>query len=99
MKNLGQGQGGGEINDEIRLEVPRGNLMRIHDELAPAKNAGAGGDEGHPELHEHVEDVEDVGEGPNIGDDDGGVEVDVGAGGGFLKVGEVEVEGVDEEGD
>ncbi|KAG6395965.1 hypothetical protein SASPL_142099 [Salvia splendens] len=98
-EDLGEGEGGGEVDDEVGLEVAEGDLAGVHDELAAAEDAGAGGDEGHAELHEEVEEVEEVGDGAEVGDEDGGGDVDVHAGGAVLNVGEVEVEGVDEEGD
>ncbi|KAG6398245.1 hypothetical protein SASPL_139700 [Salvia splendens] len=97
-EDLGEGEGGGEVDDEVGFEVAEGDLAGVHDELAAAEDARAGGDEGHAELHEEVEEVEEVGDGAEVGDEDGGGDVDVHAGGAVLNVGEVEVEGVDEEG-
>lgn len=73
--------------------------MRVHDELTAAENTRARRHEGHPELHQDVEEVEDVGDCPEIGDQNRGAVVGAHAGGAVLNVGEVEIEGVDEEGD
>lgn len=73
--------------------------MRVHDELTAAKNTRARGHEGHPKLHQDVQEVEDVGDSPEIGDQDGGAVVVAHASGAVFNVGEVEIEGVDEEGE
>lgn len=87
---------GSEINDEVGLEIPDGDLSGVHDKIAAAENPRAGGDEGGAELDEHVEEVEEVGEGADEGDDDGEAVVGREAGVAFDE-GEVEVERVDEE--
>lgn len=95
---LGERDGGGEVNDEIRLEVTHGNFSGVHDEVAAAEDSRVGGDEGGAELHEHVEDVEEVSEGAEDGDDDAEFGVGLQAGG-ATHGGEEEVERVDEEGE
>lgn len=86
------------MNNEISLEVSHGDFSGIHDEFAPAKDPGTRGDESGAELHENVEEVEEVGEGAEEGDGPGGVVVS-GHAGGATDVRQVEVEGIDKEGD
>lgn len=59
---LRQGKCGGKINQEISLQIPHRDLPRIHDEVTPAENPRARRDEGGPELHDHVQQVEEVGD-------------------------------------
>ena len=89
---------GGEVDDEVVLEVADGDLIGVPDELAAAEDAGAGGDERGAELEDHVREVEEVGEGAHDGDGDADAHVhrDAGVGAGEE---EVEVHGVDEEAD
>lgn len=96
--NLRERDGGSEVDDEIRLEVAHGDFAGVGDELAAAEDSRIGGDEGGAELHDHVEDVEEVGEGAEDGDDDAEAGVGVEAGG-AADGGEEEVERVDEEGE
>lgn len=67
---LGQGEGGEEINDEIGLEVARGDLLGIGDEFFVAVNTRHRGDEGGAEFEDHVEEEEEVGDGAADGDED-----------------------------
>lgn len=70
MTHLRERQGGGEINDEVGLQIPGGNGGAVHNKLAAAEDTGAWGDECGLELHDHVEKVEEVGYGPEDSDDD-----------------------------
>lgn len=98
MAYLWQWKSGGEIYHEIRPQIPVGYLPCVHDELAPAEDPRVRGDEGGPELHDDVEEVEEVGDGAEHRDQD--LEVGVGGeAGGAAHHGEEEVEWVDEEGD
>lgn len=72
--------------------------MSVHDELTPAKNPRTRGHKGGAKLDEHVEQVEEIGEGTEEGDGD--AESGVGAHAGWgADVGEVEVERIDEKSD
>ena len=73
-------------------------MSGVHNELAPAEDPGARGNEGSAELEENVEEVEEVGEGAVVGDADGGF-VFGGHASHFTDVGEVEIERIDEERD
>lgn len=92
-------KGGSKIDDEIGLQVAEGNLVGVHDELATAENPRTGIDIGSAELDDHVEEVEEVGDGAEEGHKDG----EVVAGGHARAVAfdarEVEIERVDEESD
>ncbi|KAL6960625.1 hypothetical protein U1Q18_038389 [Sarracenia purpurea var. burkii] len=88
----------GEIDDEIRFQVAHGNLVSVHDELAPAENPRTRGDKSCAKLHEHVQQVEEIGERTEEGDGDAQTGV-VAHASGAADVREVEVEGVDEESD
>jgi len=96
---LRDGEHGGEVDDEVVLEVADGDLVGVPDELAAAEDAGAGRDEGDAELEDHVGEVEEVGEGADGGDEDADAHVHGDAGGEAVGVEEVEVERVDEEAD
>ena len=87
---------GGEIDDEIGLQVPDGNLSSVHDELATAENPRTRCDKSGPELHDHVEEVEEICDGAKERDGDAQAVVG-GEAGGAADGGEVEVERVDEE--
>ncbi|KAK2999628.1 hypothetical protein RJ639_023262 [Escallonia herrerae] len=80
----GRYTGGGQIDGEIGLQVPLGNLPRVHDQLSPPEHAGA---------RRHVRGINDA---TPEGDEDAEVGVHDHAAGAHL--GEEEVEGVDEEG-
>lgn len=95
---LGERDGGSKVNDEIRLQVAHGDFAGVHDELAAAEDSRVGGDEGGAKLHDHVEDVEEVGEGAEDGNEDAEFGISLEAGG-AANVGEEEVERVDEEGE
>lgn len=95
---LGERDGGSKVNDEIRLQVAHGDFAGVHDELAAAEDSRVGGDEGGAKLHDHVEDVEEVGEGAEDGNEDAEFGISLEAGG-ATNVGEEEVERVNEEGE
>ena len=95
---LGERDGGSKVNDEIRLQVAHGDFAGVHDELAAAEDSRVGGDEGGAKLHDHVEDVEEVGEGAEDGNEDAEFGISLEAGG-AANGGEEEVERVDEEGE
>lgn len=90
--------GGSKIDDEVGFQVADGNLAGVHDELAAAENPRTGIDVGGTEFDDHVEEVEEIGEGAEAGDDDGEFVVG-GQASGAVDVGKVEVERVDEEGE
>lgn len=96
--HLGKRKCGGQINQEVGFEVVHGNGTRVGDGLAAAEDPGTWGDESGAELHDHVEEVEEVGDGAEEGDEDAEAEVDVHAGGSGDD-GEEEVERVDEHGE
>lgn len=93
---LGQRDGGGEVDDEIGSQVTGSDFPGIHDEVTAAEDSRIGGDEGGAELHDHVEEVEEVGEGAEHVEETAeaaiGLEASRAADGG-----EEEVERVDEE--
>lgn len=95
---LGNREHGGEIDDEIVLEVSDGDLVGVPDELAASEDARAGRNESRAELEDHVREVEEVGDGAHGGDGDADAHVHLDARLPF-GVEEVEVHGVDEEAD
>lgn len=96
--HLGERQRGSEINQEIRPQIPGGDGGRVDDKVAAAEDTRAGSDKGGAKLHDHVEEVEEVGDGPEEGDEDAEADVDLHAGG-TADDGEVEVERVEEQGE
>lgn len=94
--HLRQRKGGEEINGEIGAEVARSDLARIGDEVLAAVDAGEGRDKSCPELEDHVEEEEEVGDGARERDEH--AEDDVGLHAGLVPGdGEVEVERVQEQ--
>lgn len=71
MPCLRDWNGGSKIDDEVGFQVADGNLAGVHDELAAAENPRTGIDVGGTEFDDHVEEVEEIGEGAEAGDDDG----------------------------
>lgn len=96
--HLWERQRGGEINQEIRPEIPRSDGRRVDDKVSAAKDPRAGCDKGGAKLHEHVEEVEEVGDSPEEGDEDAKAHVDLHTGW-TANDGEVEVERVEEQGE
>jgi hypothetical protein len=68
--HLWKRQRGSEINQKIGPEIPGGDGRRVDDKVAAAKDPRAGCHKGGAKLHEHVEEVEEVGNGPEKGDED-----------------------------
>ncbi len=95
MIDLVERQRGGEINEEIGLQIADGDGGSVHDKLTTAEDAGAGGDKGGAELQDHVEKMEEVGDGPEDGDKDAEGEVYCHAGG-AADAGDEEIERVEE---
>jgi hypothetical protein len=99
MMYLWDWEHGGKVDNEVVLEVPDRDLVRITDELSAAEDAGAGRDERDAELEDHVREVEEVGESAYGGDDDADAHVHGHARVVAVRVEEVEVERVDEQPD
>lgn len=97
MPCLGDRKGGGKIDNEVGLQVADGNQVGVHDEVTAAENPSAGIDIGGAELDDHVEEVEEVGERAEAGDDDGELVVG-GQASCVADPRQVEIERVDEEG-
>lgn len=96
--HLWERQRGSEINQKIGPEIPGSDGRRVDDKVAAAKDPRAGSHKGGAKLHEHVEEVEEVGNGPEEGDEDAKAHVDLHAGW-TADDGKVEVERVEEQGE
>lgn len=92
---LRQGKRGGEINDEIGLQISQRDLPRIRNKLSFPENLREGR---RTEFHDHVKKVEQVGDGASDGESDLQFVLDFQAAA-LADVREEEVERVDEEGD
>lgn len=94
---LRQRQRGKQVDGEPCPYVATGNLLRVHNEIAAAKDPGLPRNERSTKLVEDVQCVEQVGDGAEDGDGDPEPDVDRKAGGVGVDGGEEEVERVEEE--
>lgn len=96
--NLRKRKHGGNIDDEIALQVLHSDLSRIPNELTASKNSRAPRDEGRSEFHENVQEVEEIGHRAEERDRRGESDVD-GETRGAADVRSVEIERIEEEGE
>lgn len=96
---LRQRQRGEQVDGEPCLHVATGNLLRVHDEFAAAKDPGLPRNERSTKLVDDVKGVEEVGDGTKDGDGDPEPHVNIEAGGVGVDGGEEEVERIEEESD
>lgn len=68
---LGYWKSGSKIDEKIGLQISNGDLMGVHDELTPPENLRRRRNKGCSELHDHVEEVEEIGDGAKKCDENG----------------------------